>query len=87
MDEVGSHNSSPKTGQRAKGHRQIHRAGTEVEVGTFRGPFPAQLRDRSAAPHSIDIEAEHMIQQVITRSDGREHASDARTFPVSLRRR
>src|SRR6267143_649211 len=55
---------------------KVEGAGTEIEVGAVGFSFPAEARHGGAPPGPIHVEAEQVVQEVVARSDLREHATD-----------
>src|SRR5256886_1257979 len=54
---------------------EVERAGAEVEIDAVRFRLPAEPRHRGAAPEPIHVEAQQMVQEVVTRRDRGEHAT------------
>lgn len=63
---------------------EIARAATEVKGERFwGGEIRAKLADRETPPATIHVEREQVIEEIVSGSDGREHAADA--LPMAAR--
>src|SRR6266513_1667008 len=60
--------------------REIERAGAEIEIGAVGSPLPREPSHRGAAPGTVHVEAQQMVQQVVARRDRGEHAAHVRPF-------
>src|SRR6266566_4328 len=74
--EVGADHTAAEAALPGELGGQVQRAGAEIEVGAGGLSFPAESRHGGAPPGPIHVEAEQVVQEVVARSDRREHATD-----------
>lgn len=67
--EVGAHHPASKPILAGKLQSQIEGARAGVQIASRGGPLPSERRDRTTAPPPVDVEAEHMIEQVVAVRD------------------
>ena len=58
-----------KAGPSRQCGREIEGPSAEVEIDSFRHPFPIQLSDRISSPTLIEAQADDVIQAVVRGSD------------------
>src|SRR5439155_3451901 len=64
----------PEARLAGEGGREIQRASAEIEVQAVRSRFPPEPPHRGPAPATIQVEAQEMVEEVVARRDGGEHA-------------
>ena len=74
--KIGAEHGAAEAGLARQLGSEIERAGTEIEIDAARPPLPVEARDRGSAPGTIHVEAEQVVQEVVARRDGGEHAAD-----------
>src|SRR5690348_7014146 len=65
--------------------RELEGTGAQIEVGAVRSALPAESLHRGTAPGPVDVETEEMIQEVVARRDGGEHAAHVRPLRIATR--
>jgi len=70
--EVGADHQSSKPGQPRDLGGNVHRARAQIEIPSGLIAIHSQLGDRLFTPAPVDVEAEDVIQEVVTGSDLRE---------------
>src|SRR5437764_1136842 len=65
--------------------RELERAGAEIEIDAVWSSLPAEPSHRGAAPAAIHVEAEEMIEEVVARGNGGEHAAHVGPLRVTAR--
>src|SRR5881394_130706 len=73
--EIGAKHGAREAGAACQLHGEVEGAGAEIEIDARGAPFPVEPRDGAATPGAIDVEAEQMIEEIVTRRDFGEHAA------------
>jgi len=84
--EVGADHRAAEARRARQLGRQVHRAGTNVEIHAVRPRLPTKPRHRGPAPAAILIQAEEMIEEIVARCDGAEHAAHVGPLRLAVRR-
>ena len=79
-DEVGADDPATKSGPSRQCGREIEGTSAEVEIDSFRHPFPIQSSDRISSPALIEAQADDVVQAVVGGSDGGEDLADVGPF-------
>src|SRR6266540_35642 len=85
-DEVRPDDAPPEALGAGERGRQVQRAGTEVEVDAVGSGLPAEPRDGGAAPGAVHVQAQQVVQEVVTRRDGGEQAAHVAPLRLASRR-
>ncbi len=78
QDEVSPDHGPMEPRRGGKRRRQVEGSGAEIEITTIRYPFPAKQLHRLAPPAAIYVEAEEMIEKIVSGGDCRKNAPDVR---------
>src|SRR5690349_20817331 len=76
LSEISPDNPSAKSRRLRNRNAHIESARADVEIRSGRLPFDIQLANCPGPPRLVDIEAQNMIQEVITRRDLRKNLLD-----------
>ena len=77
-DEIRPDDAALEAPLAGQGGGQVQGSGAQIEITSVRRSLPAEQLHRLATPAAVYIEAQEMIEKIVSGGDRREHAPDVR---------